>query len=70
MSAHTYTPGSPAADAVRVTREGVGLTQAEAAAVVYVNLRTWQKWEGGERTMLPAVWELFLLKTGDLTLTL
>jgi DNA (cytosine-5)-methyltransferase 1 len=61
-------PDSPAPAVIRATRDTLGLTQTEAAALVYVDKRTWQKWEGGERAMMPAVWELFLLKTGQLTL--
>lgn len=39
------------------------MTQAEAAAKLYVHLNTWSQWERGERDMLPALFELFILKT-------
>lgn len=44
-------------------REAAGLTQSQAAAIVYVTLSGWQRWEQGERAMHPAFWELFRLKT-------
>ena len=47
-----------------------GLTQSEAATLVYSTLRTWQNWESpicspAHRKMHPAIWELFLIKTGQ-----
>lgn len=59
-------PGeTPLALQVRERREAAGLTQTEAAGLVYVGLRAWQKWEGEERGMPPAAWELFCIKTED-----
>jgi len=55
---------TPDADTLRALREQLGMTQAQAAEVMRVNLRTWQKWELGERTMSAALFELFLIKTG------
>ena len=43
------------------------LTQTQAAALVYANLRTWQRWEWGQVPMPLGTWELFQLKTGVLT---
>lgn len=54
---------TPTPAEVRAARDAAGLTQAQAAAVVHADLRSWQKWEGGERTMHVAFWELFLIKT-------
>lgn len=54
----------PTPEKIRAARERAGLTQTEAGALLHVNLRSWQKWEGGERAMHLAFWELFLLKTG------
>jgi DNA-binding transcriptional regulator YiaG len=48
---------------VRAARESAGMTQTEAAAVVYCTLRAWQDWESGERRMHPATWELWQIKT-------
>jgi DNA (cytosine-5)-methyltransferase 1 len=59
------TPTAPPTPAqVRAAREAAGLTQTEAGALVHVNLRSWQKWEGGERAMHLAFYELFLIKSG------
>ena len=55
----------PAPDEIRAGREAAGLTQSAAAALVHANLRSWQKWEAGERAMHPAFWELFLIKSGQ-----
>ncbi|WP_423396037.1 helix-turn-helix domain-containing protein [Burkholderia sp. LMG 21824] len=49
---------------VRAAREHAGLSQTEAGALVHVNVRSWQKWELGERAMHAAFFELFLIKTG------
>jgi hypothetical protein len=38
------------------------LTQTQAAALIYCTLRAWQDWEGGQRRMHPAFFELFELK--------
>lgn len=52
----------PKPDEIRAAREAAGLTQSTAAEIVHANLRSWQKWEAGERAMHPAFWELFLIK--------
>lgn len=54
----------PTPENIRAARERAGLTQSGAGALLHVNLRSWQKWEGGERAMHLAFWELFLIKTG------
>ena len=38
---------------------------AEAAAEVHASARAWQQWEAGDRKMPRAVWELYLLHTGQ-----
>lgn len=53
---------SPDPVEVRAARLAAGLTQTEAAAVIYCTLRGWQDWEGGKRRMHPAFFELFQLK--------
>ncbi len=56
-------PGaSPKPAEIREKREASGLTQTEAAAVIYSTLRTWQDWERGVASMHPALWELWRLK--------
>ncbi len=51
-------------------RINAALTQRQAAEIVHAGLRTWQQWEGGDRRMHPALFELFLLKTGQIKLTI
>lgn len=58
------TPTSPTPDAIRAARAAAGLTQTQAAALIYCTLRGWQDWEAGKRAMHPAFFELFLLKVG------
>ena len=43
------------------TREEAGLTQTDAAALLYTTLSGWQRWEYGQRRMHPAMWEYFCL---------
>lgn len=57
----------PTPSQIRAARLAVGLTQVEAGALVYHARRSWQDWERGERAMDPAVFELFLIKTGQAT---
>ncbi|MEM5372329.1 XRE family transcriptional regulator [Paraburkholderia azotifigens] len=54
----------PTPAAIRQKRERAGLNQIEAAALLHVNMRLWQKWELGERAMHTAFWQLFCIKTG------
>lgn len=56
----------PSPSEIKSARITAGLTQTEAAALVYAGLKTWQNWEseGGEARKIPlAAWELFLIKT-------
>ena len=56
-------------------RKTAGLTQEEAAAMVYTTSRTWQKWEAGditgkaEKNNYRARTELFLVKTNNVDYT-
>lgn len=52
----------PSPDEIKTARAAAGLTQMQAAELVHVDLRTWQKWEGEEREINLAAWELFRLK--------
>lgn len=63
----------PSPEQVKVTREEAGLSQAQAAALVYVDHDTWRQYEKSRnqknaRGMRAAIWELFLIKVGDLDL--
>lgn len=46
------------------------LTQKACAKMVRVSLRTWQDWEADHVNMRPGLWELFLLKIGEIPLEL
>lgn len=59
---------SPPVATIRDARIVAGLTQTEAAQIVRVSLRTWQRWEAGDRSMPPGLFELFMLKTGQWSL--
>jgi putative transcriptional regulator len=54
---------SPTPDQIKQAREQAGLTQTQAAELIYKGLRTWQQWERGDRAMDPAFWELFKIKS-------
>ena len=47
---------------IRAARLAVGLTQARAAALIYRDRITWWRYESGDLTMPPELWELFRLK--------
>lgn len=53
---------SPSPGDIRAARCRASMTQSEAAELIYRTVRNWQQWEGGERQMDPALWELFGLK--------
>lgn len=52
----------PSASEIKQARIESGLSQTEAANMIYKGLRTWQQWEKADRKMDPAFWELFLIK--------
>jgi hypothetical protein len=65
MSAPQFKSRSPSGEMVKARREAAGLTQADAASLVYSRLRTWQAWEAvgnTHRDMPRGLWELFCLK--------
>ena len=51
---------------VKSARAAVGLTQTQAAALIYKKLLAWQRYESGNRSMDVALYELFLIKTGQI----
>ena len=57
-SASTPTPAQ-----ILAARQAAGLTQTEAARLIHCSLRAWQQWEGDERRMHPAFFDLFLRVT-------
>jgi DNA-binding transcriptional regulator YiaG len=57
---------APAPAEIRKAREAASLTQEAAAEKIYKSRRAWENWEGGVRPLDPALFELFLIKTGQL----
>jgi putative transcriptional regulator len=56
-------PGrAPTPEQVLDARTRAGMTQTEAAHLIYCTLSAWQRWEQGERTMHPALYEAFTHK--------
>jgi DNA-binding XRE family transcriptional regulator len=57
---------NPEPSQIKEVRKRAGLTQTQAAELIYSTKRTWQGWEAGINSMHPALWELFKLKvSGD-----
>jgi DNA-binding transcriptional regulator YiaG len=54
---------SPTPEQIKQARQAAGLTQLQAAELIYSTRRTWQDWQYGKSPMHPAIWELFLIKT-------
>ena len=53
---------SPEPTELKRARLRAGMTQTQAAEVIYSSRRAWQDWEAGLHPMHPALWELFKLK--------
>lgn len=59
---------NPTPTQIKQSRLEAGLTQKQAAKLVYSTTRTWQNWEstGPEnRKMHPAIYELFIIKVSN-----
>ena len=57
---------NPTPEQIKLSRKISGLTQTQAAALIYKKLLAWQRYESGDRAMDYALYELFLLKTGQI----
>lgn len=44
-------------------RTSANLTQKQSADLVFVDERTWQRWESGDRVMSKAIYKLYLIET-------
>lgn len=56
-------PGrAPQAAVIRAARLNAGLTQRQAAEMIYATERAWQAWEQAERPLHPGLWELFRIR--------
>lgn len=56
---------APTPSEITATRQAAGWTQAKSAHMVHVAIGTWKQYESGIRTPHVALWELYLLKTGQ-----
>lgn len=56
---------NPTPEQIKQSRLNAGLTQKQAAEVIYKKVLAWQRYESGDRAMDAAYWELFLIKTGQ-----
>lgn len=63
MTEPIVSPPPPAPLAIRRARLMAGLTQAQAARLVYRTARTWIGWETGEHPMDFQLYEIFLTKS-------
>ena len=59
---------SPTPEQIKKSRLNAGLTQAQAAEVIHKRILAWQRYESGDRSMDCALYELFMLKTGQMNL--
>ncbi|MBB2164677.1 helix-turn-helix domain-containing protein [Gluconacetobacter sp. 1b LMG 1731] len=57
--------GNPRPQAIRSARATSGLTQTEAAEIVFVSLATWARWEAGTCPMPRGLYDLFLINTNQ-----
>ena len=55
---------NPTPEQIIAAREQAGLNMSQAAALIYCSRGTWLRWESGERRMHPAMYELFMIKSG------
>jgi len=51
---------NPTPQQIKALRIQSKLTQTEFGDLVYVNLRTVQRWEKGDMNLAPIIWEFYL----------
>lgn len=56
---HDLEPVSPTRDKIIAMRQAAGMSTKEAAALVGMAVRAWQRWESGDRQMHVSDWNLF-----------
>lgn len=56
---------NPTPEQVQAARAAAKLTQTQAGELIFCTLRAWQDWEGGQRRMHPAFWELWHIFVKD-----
>lgn len=55
---------APSPDEIRAAREGVGLSQTGAAALIDCTRDAWAKYEGGTRGIDPIMWQVWRIRAG------
>ncbi len=58
---------NPTPQDIKDARKLAGLTQRQAAALIYLDAQTWAKWEQGANKMSQGLWELFHIKVKETT---
>ncbi len=53
---------NPTPEQIKKARKDAGLTQTQAADLIYKSCRAWQQYEKGDREMDKALFELFMIK--------
>jgi hypothetical protein len=61
---------SPTPEQIKISRIAAGHTQEQAAALIYKSVLAWNRYEAGSRSMDPAYFELYLIKTQQNTYTI
>ena len=60
------TADTPSPAVIKAARLAAGLTQTEAAALVYRRLNSWQDWEAGNRHIDLGLWDLFQRRVAEI----
>lgn len=62
--------GTPTPEEIKAARAAAGLTQREAAALIWYEEIAWKQWEGGTRRMHPCAWWAFNARASVLATTM
>lgn len=55
---------SPSIEEIKEARLGLGITQAQAAAIIESSWRTWQSYEIGARKIHHLIWRVWRIRAG------
>lgn len=59
--------GTPSPEEIKAARAAAGLTQREAATLIWYEEIAWKQWEGGTRRMHPCAWWAFQQRASALS---
>ncbi len=62
MATDIVAPPTPSREELKCARQAAGITQREAAQLVYISPRTYSDYEQGRLRMRAAIWELLQQK--------